>query len=137
MARLPNPALLATLALLASACAGLAPPGCPAGQRAMVSETVYFGTATPDGVVSAQDWRSFLDTVVTRRFPQGFTTWSALGQWRSTDGAVIRENSHVLSLVHDGGAAPDAALGEIVDEYRRRFRQEAVLRVRGATCATF
>jgi hypothetical protein len=50
---------------------------------------------------------------------------------------VERERAEVLTLLHDGSAAARAAVGELVAEYKRRFRQEAVLRERVRTCARF
>jgi hypothetical protein len=42
---------------------------------------------------------------------------------------VEREPSVVVEIVHPTGPAAEADLREIADEYKRRFRQEAVLRV--------
>ena len=72
--------------------------------------------------------------MVTPRFPQGLTTWPASGQWRANDGTLTREDSHVLNLVHDDDAATEQAVLELVDAYKTRFRQEAVLRVRTPSC---
>jgi hypothetical protein len=35
----------------------------------------------------------------------------------------------VIEVLHPADAEADAAIAEIANEYRRRFRQEAVLRV--------
>lgn len=100
-------------------------------------ELLYFGTATPDGVVSDAQWQAFLRDEVTPRFPEGLTTWTADGQWRGADGTVVREGSHVLQLLHERDARVDAAIAAIVDSYRSRFRQEAVLRVASPACTSF
>ena len=110
---------------------------CPAGLQTSIDDKLYFGTATPDGVVSADDWRQFVDREVTPRFPQGLTVTPATGQWQSGAGAIVREASFVLTLVHPDQAAPEAAVQAIVDSYKTRFRQEAVLRVRTPTCVSF
>lgn len=110
---------------------------CARGEQAMVSEMVYFGTQTPDGVVSAEQWSQFLAAKVTPRFPQGLSVWPASGQWRSADGSIVREESYALNLLHPDDAPSEAAIRAIVDEYKARFRQEAVLRVRSRGCASF
>ena len=51
----------------------------------MVSEMLYFGTQTPDGAVTAEQWTQFLATDVTPRFPRGLTVWPAAGQWQSAE----------------------------------------------------
>lgn len=124
-----------TWLLLASACASLETPRCGSGERAAVSELLYFGTDRPDGgTVSAAEWTAFLNTVVTPRFPAGLTVWSAAGQWQSATGAITRESSYVLNLLHPGDATSETGVRAVVAEYRQRFAQEAVLRVRSAVC---
>ena len=128
---------LVTLALLCAGCATAPAPHCPANQQAAVNELIYFGTATPDGVVPTEAWNGFLRDVVTPLFPQGLTTWDASGQWRSGDGSLTREASHILNLVHPKDDKSEAAVRAIVDQYKKRFRQEAVLRVAADTCTSF
>lgn len=87
------------------------------------SDTLYFGTAKPSGgVVTAAEWHQFLREVVTPRFP-GFTHWDAHGEWKG-----VREETHVLVIFHEDGH--EAAVREIIQEYKRRFAQEEVLRVK-------
>lgn len=103
----------------------------------MVQESLYFGTAKPSGVVTPEEWAEFLRSTVTPRFPRGLTAWQASGQWRGADGAVIREASHVLNLVHANDATSEKAVLEIVATYKSRFHQEAVLRVKSHACTSF
>ena len=128
-------ALLAVFAL--AGCASAPTPPCPSGQQAMRAELLYFGTAMPHGTVSPEDWRGFVDEVVTPRFPDGLTAWPASGQWTSPGGALVREPSWVLSVVHRPDAAADAAIAEIADAYKKRFQQESVLRVGSPACVAF
>jgi len=130
-------AALVAIALLCGACATTPQPGCAAGQERALNELIYFGTATPDGVVSAEAWNGFLRAVVTPSFPHGLTTWDAFGQWRSNDGTLTREASHVLNLVHPDDTASESAIRTIVDEYKKQFRQEAVLRVTANACISY
>ena len=106
----------------------------------MTSEVLYFGTGKPKGgAVTAQEWRAFLDSAVTPRFPSGFSVLSATGQWRSGSGAVLAESSYVLNLVYPDGAGrvENRSLGEIIEAYKTRFGQESVLRVSYQVCAGF
>lgn len=105
--------------------------------HAMVRETLYFGRSRPGGEVSDAEWRSFVDDVVTPRFPDGFTVLQGRGQWRDGQGAIVSEPSTLLIVLHDGGAESTRSIGEIADEYRRRFAQQSVLRERGTVCAAF
>ena len=127
-------ASVVALAATSVACATLRGPACAAGQQQAVQDTLYFGTAKPNGSVGADEWKRFLEETVTPRFPQGLTVSQAAGQWRGADGTIVREATHVLQLVHPGEAAQDSAIAEITTAYKRKFEQEAVLRVRATVC---
>ena len=127
-------AVLFVLVLL-SGCATVAAPSCAAGQS-YINEMLYFGTDTPDGDVSPEQWQTFVEDVVTPRFPQGLTTWPANGQWRMQTGEIIQEGTYVLSLIHAGEAERNAAVTEIMETYKTEFQQEAVLRVQSPVCVS-
>ncbi len=76
----------------------------------------------------------FLAEVVTPRFPEGWSSWQVSGQWRSAAGQIIREPSYVVSLIHPDDPTANRAVLETTAAYKARFQQEAVLRVRSATC---
>jgi hypothetical protein len=99
------------------------------GESVMACDLLYFGLATPRGEVTEAQWQSFLDEIVTPRFPAGLTSWEAKGQWRGQDGSLVRERSKVLQIVHPPSREGEAALGEIIAEYKRRFQQESVMRI--------
>src|SRR5688500_13399685 len=116
---------LLLLAIILTGCASRPMAACAPGANASVSELLYFGTATPDGAVSDEQWAAFLRDEVTPRFPEGLTTWTANGQWRGADGVIVREGSHVLQLLHAREASVEESIFAIVATYKSRFRQEA------------
>lgn len=134
--RLAVAGLLST-ALLLSGCASMQTRACGSGEQRMIEQSLYFGTQTPDGAVTPEQWSQFLGTVVTPRFPQGLSVWPGTGQWRAADGSITHEASYVLKLLHPDDAASEAAVREIAADYRQRFRQEAVMRVRAPACVSF
>ena len=93
-------------------------------------DTLYFGTNKPNGVISDAEWGRFVEQVITPRFP-GFTEWDAQGHWKSE-----RELTHVVEIIHPDRSANNAKIHEIIEEYKRRFQQEAVLLVRDRALAT-
>lgn len=134
-ARLARIAVMA-IAMVVAGCATSPVPACPVGERRSVDELIYFGTGMADGVVSDEQWAGFLREVVTPRFPDGLTTWPASGQWRAGDGSLTFENTHVLNLVHAADDATEKAVQAIIADYKDRFRQEAVLRVKTHACVS-
>jgi hypothetical protein len=113
------------LALSLSACASMAPYEETTLEPAVLSERLFFGLSIPGGgKVSQEELDAFVAEVVEPRFPQGFTMWRAQGRWRGGS-----EETMVLEILHPLDERLARAVGEIADEYRRRFKQEAVLRV--------
>ena len=113
-------------------------PSCAIGDTALVRDVLYFGRNRPGGgAVTDEEWQSFLDQVLTPRFPAGLTVVAATGQWKGKSGLVEQERSEVVTVFHSGDEAARRAVLEVVMEYKRRFRQEAVLRERMPTCARF
>jgi len=130
-------AAILVAAILVPGCASIGGLPCPGDQAALVSDLLYFGASNPDREVSEAEWKDFLAVAVTPRFPEGFSSWDANGQWKSGDGDIVRENAHVLSIVHGRDESKDAAIRALVSEYKSRFRQESVLRVSSPACASF
>jgi hypothetical protein len=93
---------------------------------------LYFGFdrkgQTP---VSESEWSRFLDDEVTPRFPDGFTVFSALGQYRTGDGSIVREESRVLVVLYPKSVKKKngALIEEIRAGYKKRFQQESVMRL--------
>ena len=73
------------------------------GGTAQVQDTLYFGMSKKDGVVTDAEWQAFVDEAITPRFPDGLTVFDARGQWRGADGAIGRERSKALLIVHAPG----------------------------------
>src|SRR5215218_5324950 len=51
-------------------------------------------------VISENEWRAFVDDVVTPRFPDGLTIVNASGQWRNPSWAIESEPARILILLH-------------------------------------
>ena len=124
-------------AVLATACAPASYVSCQTGERSSVVDTLYFGGEYADGVVTRAQWKEFVDSVVTPRFPEGLTVIEAAGQYRTAAGVIQHEPSWVLQLVHADDAGTEAAIREIRRAYQTQFKQEAVLRMRSKACVSF
>ncbi|HYC89725.1 MAG TPA: DUF3574 domain-containing protein [Thermoanaerobaculia bacterium] len=90
-----------------------------------VSDRLFCGRSIPGGgEVTDADIDKFVAEVVEPRFPEGFTMWTATGNWEGQE-----EPTLVLEFLHPYGRRFDDEVREIAEEYRRRFNQEAVMRV--------
>jgi uncharacterized protein DUF3574 len=122
--------LLATwllcLTLSAPGCQS-APPPAPAASSQVLTR-LYFGLSRPGGEVSSVEFEAFVDAEITTRFPSGFTLFEARGAWRDREtGQTQREPSRVLEVLHRG--ASEAQFEALIERYKERFQQQAVLRI--------
>jgi hypothetical protein len=129
--------IIIAFAVTVSTCSSAYVVRCRDGDQLAVHDSLYFGTAKPDGVVSPEDWARFLENTVTPLFPHGLTSTRASGQWRSADGEIVREDAHVLQILRPDDAVTEKAVRQLIDAYKSQFKQEAVLRLRTHTCASF
>jgi hypothetical protein len=141
--RNPPPALkpalqpaIALFAALLSSCAADPASSCAPGQTPALVDSLYFGTSRPQGTVTAAEWEAFVRDEIAPRFPKGFTLLEAQGQWRNADGSTAHEASHILQVAHPDDAPSSTALQQIVERYKQRFDQEAVLRLSSAACVS-
>jgi hypothetical protein len=132
------------LAIAVLACAAVAPgragaaEGCRAPLEAWDQVELYLGRSIlGGGAVTPADFRRFLAEVVTPRFPDGLTVLDAAGQFRDRKGRIVREPSQILILLVPDVAAVAGKIDAIVRAYKRRFRQESVLRVQSEACLAF
>ncbi len=133
----------AAIAALAAGCASTPRPSaealhCPAGQARANTVELVFGRNEGDRLaVSDEDWRRFIDEVVTPRYPDGLSVMDVQGQWRAPGGVLVREPSKIVYLVLDGGPDDPAKIANIRDAYKQRFHQKSVLLVSQKACVSF
>src|SRR4051812_15506486 len=96
----------------------------------VVSDRLYFGqNIGMDRTISPEDWRQFVATEITPRFPNGLTIFQGDGQWRDPHGNLVHEHTYIVEVEHAPSAEIDAAIAAIAAQYKKRFQQDAVLRI--------
>jgi Protein of unknown function (DUF3574) len=99
---------------------------------------MLFGTARQySPPVSNDEWAAFVDAEVTPRFPDGLTVLQGPGQWRDRNGAVSREQSHIMIIWHEPTRRSETDIEAIRAAYKTRFAQESVMRIEGSSCVSF
>jgi hypothetical protein len=134
----PRAAHRGWLLLVAFLVAGCATLGRGDGLRDGHLERLYFGRNIGDSaVVSDSAWAVFVRETITPAFPEGATVWDAAGQWRAPDGTVVRERSYVVELLHLVTPDVERQVQHVIDDYKRRFAQQSVLRMVTRVRASF
>jgi hypothetical protein len=112
---------------------------CLGGQKPTQVAELMFGRNIGSRVgVNEGDWSHFVDREIISRFPKGLTVFNAAGQWRDqASNKIIREPSKVVQIVLPGQVEDIARLNEIVEAYKRRFRQQSVGMIVRPACVSF
>jgi hypothetical protein len=113
--------------------------GCVAPTSAMQQVELYFGSSVKGRpFVTEWAWSQFLASEVTPKFSNGLTVSDARGQWRSGDGRIYREATHVLLILYKADATTDGKIEAIRGAYKKQFYQENLpVRVDSVVCASF
>ncbi|MBL8568886.1 MAG: DUF3574 domain-containing protein [Phreatobacter sp.] len=131
-------AALVLAALALAGCATVGAPPCPPGGRDRVVADLMFGRNIGGALgVSERSFARFVDAEVTPRFPDGLTILDTRGQYRSANGALIREPGKVITIVLADEARDLPRLAEVAEAYKRRFRQESVGVITRRACVAF
>ncbi|HEX3034411.1 MAG TPA: DUF3574 domain-containing protein [Thermodesulfobacteriota bacterium] len=99
-----------------------------AAECEFVLDQLHFGLYTSDGEVSEEKWDQFVNDVIAKQFPNGFTVIDARGQWQGRNGKIIKENTKLVQIVHETESESDNKIKEIIGGYKVKFLQESVLR---------
>ncbi len=92
-------------------------------------------TGAPD--VTELEFKQFIDSKVTPRFPEGLTLLSGNGQFKDAAGNIVKEGSKLLILLYPFSIPSSKLVDEIRHDYKERFRQESVLRIDDVSCVSF
>ncbi|HYO56530.1 DUF3574 domain-containing protein [Archangium sp.] len=129
--------VLLCLSVLASACGGEPEATCIAGSQQARTELLFGLDRANAPPISDTEWQDFVDTSVTPLFKEGLTVVDAGGQYLMTTGELVKENSKLMILLHDGSAGRSKDIDTIRDAYKQRFNQESVLRIDTTACVAF
>lgn len=111
---------------------------CRAGSARMERVELLFGMGRKGGgEIGEGEWRGFLETDVTPRFPDGLTVLTGYGQWRDGAGAISKEPSRVLLIWARPGASNNDKIESIRAVWKSRFGHESVMRVDETSCVSF
>lgn len=124
-------------ALLVAACAAPACP--PAGGSPMRVYDLYFGRAIKGRApLTAAEWRTFRDQVVTPALPDGYTVLTGEGAWRGpAGGATVTEDTIVLIAALPDTPASLTAINRVRSAYQHQFNQESVGMAAMSGCGSF
>lgn len=91
---------------------------------------LYFGLSIPGGgQVSKEQWKRFSDSIVSPRFPGGYTEGDVAGKWRDTESHItITEDTKVLTFIGKKSKTRQTNLDSLIHIYKRQYQQQAVLR---------
>src|SRR6185295_2556512 len=133
---LATAALFLTLLPSASAAETVKRP--TAAAEVWVRTELYFGTNKQNGEVTDAEFTNFVDSEVTPLFPDGLTLLTGFGQFKNSNGDLIREKSHLLILFYPPQTQDaNKKVQKIRERYKELHGQESVLRVDSFSFVSF
>jgi hypothetical protein len=104
-----------------------------------VRTELYFGTSRAAvGPVTELEFNDFIEREVTPRFPDGLTLLTGYGQFKNSNGELVRERSYLVILFYPRQTQDaNKYIQEVRDIYKRWFDQESVLRVDSVSLVSF
>jgi hypothetical protein len=105
----------------------------------MVVAELFFGRDIPGRAPLTDDeWQDFSATVISREFPDGFTSFDGGGAWRDPQtGQIARERTKILLVAVAPSPTLPNRLSAVIDNYRRRFDQKSVGLITRTECGAF
>jgi hypothetical protein len=111
---------------------------CQKNSTSFARTELLFGMSKPkEAVITETEFQHFVDREVTPRFPDGLTVLSAIGQFKNTDQAIVKEKSKLLLLLYPVNQDSDRSIEQIRQAYQKQFQQQSVLRVDARSCVAF
>jgi hypothetical protein len=111
---------------------------CRAPAQAMLSIELIFGRSVEGRLVVAdRDWGRFLAREVTPRFSEGLSVVDAAGQYKTQHGRVAHEPSKLVVVIAPDKPETHEHIAAIQAAYKKEFRQQTVVAVTRAVCASF
>lgn len=108
------------------------------GAESFVRTELFFGLSRPGGVISEAEFKTFVDSRITPRFPDGLTLLSGSGQFRGASQTIIVEGSKLLILLYPRqDAEANRKIEQIRSDYKQTFQQQSVLRADETSCVSF
>ncbi|MBW4476534.1 MAG: DUF3574 domain-containing protein [Tolypothrix brevis GSE-NOS-MK-07-07A] len=107
-------------------------------EKIFTKEELYFGLSKPGGdTISELEWQLFLNQVVTPRFREGLTIIDTYGQYLNSSGKLTREKTKLVILIYENSPMKNQMIQEVITSYKRKFKQESVLRVTSTVKVSF
>ncbi|MDR3741238.1 MAG: DUF3574 domain-containing protein [Terracidiphilus sp.] len=108
-------------------------PAHPGSTNGWVDTKLYFGLGPadrPEQGISEADWRSFLDSEVSTRFPAGLSVVDVYGQWQGKNQkAPERLRSKVLIIDYPDTEENRAKIEAIRAAWKQKTGDQSVMRV--------
>lgn len=107
-------------------------------EKIFIKDELYFGLSKPEGkTISELEWQLFLNRVITPRFREGLTVIDAYGQYLNSSGKLTREKTKLVILIYENSRTKNQMIEEVIASYKRKFKQESVLRVTSTVKVSF
>ena len=108
------------------------------GEPAILVQLFFGRSVQGRAEVSDTEWRSFLRSVLTPAFPDGFTVLDARGQWLNPrEKRLVAERTKVVLISAPRTPETMAKVEIVIGEWKQRFRQLSAGSAVSEACSAF
>ena len=104
---------------------------CSCASTRTVQTSLYFGQSKLDGsIVTNNEWNQFVETHISKVFPDGCTIAETHGNWYDTaQHKIIAEPSKVVTAIFKYSSTQARQIDSLRYWYKQLYQQQSVLRV--------
>jgi hypothetical protein len=105
----------------------------------MIVANLFFGRdIVGRAPVSDAEWAGFVDDVISRQFPDGFTVQDGDGEWLDPrTHKAVRERTKILTVALNRSTMLRRKVKLVTDAYDKQFRQTSVGVITTNVCGAF
>ncbi|MFK7748706.1 MAG: DUF3574 domain-containing protein [Kordia sp.] len=101
-----------------------------------IKTELYFGLSKENGIVTEQEWNTFKAMYLNKKF-SGYTELNSEGFWTNPQGKTVSENSKLIIYLNKGTKQDSIAIAYVIENYKKQFNQESVLKIETLVNAAF
>ncbi|MBC8755052.1 DUF3574 domain-containing protein [Kordia sp. YSTF-M3] len=105
-------------------------------QSNYIKTELYFGLSEGNRTISENEWNAFKVEFLDKKF-SGYTEINSKGFWTDSMNVTVSENSKLVIYLNKGTKSDSLAIAYVINNYKKKFNQEAILKVETPVNASF
>lgn len=101
-----------------------------------IKTELFFGLSEGNKTISEKEWNAFKVEFLDKKF-SGYTEVNSKGFWTSPSNATVSEHSKLIIYLNKGTKNDSLVIAYVINNYKKKFNQESVLKIETPVNASF